>query len=230
MLEGWVNGRAVPGHPLGPGRLPRRTRPARPGRPERGPAGQPAAAPGRPATRLRVAPPPEHPDARGDDPRSDRRSQRHTITGRARAIPMPAAESGREPGKLVEGAAGDPLADLVADSGEQAAQGLLGVPVGPFQVRVVISPQHVAVTGRRDHLDRALVVLERGVDLLADDLAGQPAQLGPDEHAVLPVRLVHPVPDGGYPRGAALGDQDAQAGVTVQGPPATRCDTTRMPG
>ncbi len=123
------------------------------------------------------------------------------------------------PEQLVEGAAGDPVPDLVAGLGEQAAQGFLGVAVGAFQVRVVIAPQHVAVAGRGHHLDRALVVLEGRVDLLTDDLAGQPAQLGPDEHAVLTIGLVHPVPDGGHPRGAALGDEDAQAGVTVQGTP-----------
>ena len=85
-------------------------------------------------------------------------------------------------------------------------------------MRVVIAPQHVAVPGRVDDLHGALVVLERRVDLLVDDLAGQPAQLGPHEHAVLAVGLVHPVPDRGHPAGAALGDEDLQAGVAVQGP------------
>src|ERR1700735_2345697 len=95
-------------------------------------------------------------------PRSDRR-----LRGRLSGNPE----------QLVEGAAGDALADLIADAGEQAAQRLLGVAVGAFQVRVVVPPEHVAVARRGHDLHRALVVLEGRVDLLADDLAGQPAQL-----------------------------------------------------
>ena len=61
-------------------------------------------------------------------------------------------------------------------------------------------------------------MLEGGVDLLVDDLAGRAGQLGPHVDAVLAVALVHAVGDEGHPGGPALGDEDFEVGVAVQGP------------
>ncbi len=83
-------------------------------------------------------------------------------------------------------------------------------------MRVVTAPHDVAEAQGGRRTDGAGIMLEGGVDLTEDDLAGSPRQLGANEHVVLPVSFVHPVGECRDERGTAFSHHDSQAGVAIQ--------------
>src|SRR5262245_37766884 len=96
--------------------------------------------------------------------------------------------------QLHERTAGDPVAHLRRAVVEQLVQCLLGVTERALEMWIVAAPHDVGEAHRPIGGWRRLVVLERRVDLAEQDLLGQPGKGRPNEHAVLPVALVHPVP------------------------------------
>src|SRR3954454_4224564 len=85
------------------------------------------------------------------------------LSGVARGLPDVREE-------VEERAHRDPVTHLRVDVVEELVQGLLGVPVGALEVRVVAAEHDVLVAHPEDRLRRGLVVLERDLDLPLDEL------------------------------------------------------------
>src|SRR3984893_15704744 len=117
--------------------------------------------------------------------------------------------------QLLEGADGDAATVLGGDVVEQLVQRLLAVAVRALEMGVVAAPHDIAPSHRGGRRHRRAVVLERRVDLGVQELARQLRQRRTYRAGVLAVPLVEAVGEERPPRRAALGDEDAQAGVAV---------------